>query len=48
MEDFASLNLMHMANILILPPFSSKLADYAESVRLKGAEKVSVSLRNGL
>ena len=32
----------------ILPPFSSKLADKAEIVRLKWLEKVSVSLRNGL
>ena len=40
----------HYANgkNLILPPFSSKLADLAEVVRLKWLEKVSVSLRNGL
>ena len=40
---------MYMVNILILPPpFSSKLAGLAENVRLNGAEKVSVSLRNRL
>ena len=33
---------------MILPPFSSKLADEAEIGRLKWLEKVSVSLRNGL
>ena len=48
MKDFTSLNTIHMVKNLILTPFSSKSADYNEYVRLKGAEKLSVSLRNGL
>ena len=39
---------MQMVKNLILPPFSSKLADEAEIVRVKWLEKTSVSLRNGL
>ena len=48
MKHFTFLNTMQMVKISILTPFSSNLADYAEIVSLKGAEKTSVSLRNGL
>ena len=43
-ENFTSLNMMQMVKILILPPFSSKLVDLAENVRLKGVECQSVSV----
>ena len=48
MKDFTSLNTIQMVKISILPPFSSKLAYFAEIVRVKWLEKTSVSLRNGL
>ena len=39
---------MQVVKNFISSPFSSKLADQAEIVRLKGLEKTSVSLHNGL
>ena len=47
MKHFTFLNIMQIVKISILTPFSSNLADCAEIVRLKGAEKTSVSLCKG-
>ena len=42
------LNTILKIKISFLAPFPSISADFFESVRVKGAEKQAVSLRNGL
>ena len=42
------LNITLKVKISFLAPFTSKLADFYEIIRPKGAEKQAVSLRNGL
>ena len=42
MKDITFLNIKHKEKILFSPPISSKIADLAENVRLKGAEKQAV------
>ena len=47
MKDITFRNIVNRFKISSCPPFIPKLADLAENVRLKGAEKQAVSLRNG-
>ena len=47
MKDITFLNTVHNFKNSIWPPFPPKLADFAENIRVKGAEKQAVSLRNG-
>ena len=42
------MNTILKVKISFLAPFTFKLADFYEIIRLKGAEKQAVSLRNGL
>ena len=42
MKDITSLNIIHKVKISFEPPFSSKIADLAEIVRLKGPEKQAI------
>ena len=46
MKDVNFLNTVNRFKNLSYPPFTPKLADLAENVRPKGAEKQAVSLRN--
>ena len=46
-KDITFLNTVKRFKNSNCPPFTPKLADLAENVRLKGAEKKAVSLRNG-
>ena len=46
MKDITFLNTINRFKISSCPPFTAKLAAF-ENVRLKGAEKQAVSLRNG-
>ena len=47
MKDIIFLNIVNRFKNSSCPPFTLKLADLIENVRLKGAEKQAVSLRNG-
>ena len=42
MKDITSLNIIHKVKISFEPPFSSKIADLADIVRLKGPEKQAI------
>ena len=42
MKDIISLNIINKVKILFEPPFSSKIADLAKIVRLKGPEKQAI------
>ena len=42
MKDTTSLNIIHMVKISFEPPFSFKIPDLAEIVRLKGPEKQAI------
>ena len=42
MKDITSLNIIHKVKISFEPPFSSKIADLAEIVRLEGPEKQAI------
>ena len=42
MKDITSLNIIHKVEISFEPPISSKIADLAEIVRLKGPEKEGI------
>ena len=46
MKDISLLNTIHKVKNLISTPSTSKLADLAENIRVKGSEKWLVSLRN--
>ena len=48
MKDIFLLNTIHKEKITSFAPFTTKIAYQAENVKLKGAEKVSVSVRHGL
>ena len=42
MKDITSLNIIHKVKISFEPPFSSKIADLAQIVRLEGPEKQAI------
>ena len=42
MKDIISLNIIHKVKISFEPPFSSKIADLAQIVRLEGPEKQAI------
>ena len=42
MKDFTFLNIIRKEKISFSPPFSSKMDDLAENVRLKGTEKQAI------
>ena len=47
MKNITFLNDIHKVKYSISTPFTFKLADKVENVRVKGSEKWLVSLRNG-
>ena len=46
MKNITFLYNIHKVKNSVLTPFTFKLADYAENIRVKGSEKWLVSLRN--
>ena len=48
MKDITSLNIIHKVIFSFSPPFSSKIADLAENVRLEGPEKQAIVSCSGL
>ena len=47
MKDITFLNIIHKLKISFQPPFSSKIADSTEIVRIKGSEKQAIVSWNG-
>ena len=47
MKDITSLNIIHKVKISFEPPFSSKIADLAQIVRVKRSEKQATVSCNG-
>ena len=47
MKDITFLNTVHQVKNLLKLPFSSKIADQAEIVRVKGSEKQAIVSCNG-
>ena len=47
MKNITNLNTINNIKNSFCPPFPSKSTDLAKNIRVKGAEKQAVSLRNG-
>ena len=47
MKDITFLNSVHYVKIWLKPPFTSKIADQAEIVRVKGFKKQAIVSGNG-
>ena len=47
MNDITFLNIIHMEKILFSAPFSSKIGNLAENVRLEGPEKQEIVSSSG-